>query len=831
MLAPGTLVYNRYLVQHVIGQGGMGVVYEATDQRLKSTVALKQTLITVEHLRKAFEREAQLLANLRHPALPKVIDHFTDDQGQFLVMEFIPGDDLATLLARRGAPFPPEEAAYWADQLLDVLEFLHTQQPPIIHRDIKPQNLKLTARGEIILLDFGLARGAVALHPELTSGTIAPGYTLQYAPPEQISGDATDARSDIYSLGATLYHLLTGEAPPTAQHRIDVLIRNKQANDSLRPPHEINPAVPSTLSAVLVRMLALTPQDRFQDVMAMRAALGTARSTVPTELAEPTATIPADPQALRQQHLEELYTEAQKLHQEQNWRAVIRTFDEIKQIDPAYPDPHSLLRSANAEQARIERDLEALYTRAMDFYATEQWAQAAALFKQIVALQPDYRDAARKLADAEQHCQKAEEHYIEGRRAFRSESWSQAIRNLETALRYAPGHRDAEDLLRVARRQHRLAKLYRSASWYRWRGKWPAALEALEEIAGIDSDYRDTATLLKRARQKVAEQAARTTQAKPGQPQAAPQPVQVQYVPPVGYEQRKSRKRLVGFLVGMPLLLIACALIWGVISSAIEQARLTPEQKTATAVAFQAASTAQAIQQATAAAANATTRAIRQATATTQAVQNATATVQAIQNATATMQAAQDKLLELKKLRPVVNESFSNKNSPWYQGPSSDGKASRYIKDGEYVFTLRESNIYWWETWEKNMHNFIAEIDVKPRSFKSYGGIIFGYEDANNFYSAQISADGSYRLERVRGGEWTYLLNWKAHAVISKDLAVNRLTLMRHDNNISIYVNNVLVEETQTDAVPDGQVGLLAGALDMDNTEVHLDNFKLWKLP
>jgi serine/threonine protein kinase len=102
MLTPGTLVYNRYLVQHVIGQGGMGVVYEAIDQRLKSRVALKQTLITVEHLRKAFEREAQLLANLRHPALPKVIDHFTDDQGQFLVMEFIPGDDLATLLARRG---------------------------------------------------------------------------------------------------------------------------------------------------------------------------------------------------------------------------------------------------------------------------------------------------------------------------------------------------------------------------------------------------------------------------------------------------------------------------------------------------------------------------------------------------------------------------------------------------------------------------------------------------------------------------------------------------------------------------------------------------------
>src|SRR4051812_35571017 len=144
MLSPDSILQHRYRIVRHLGQGGMGTVYEAIDERLDNTVALKETLFTDERLRKQFEREARLLARLHHPALPKVFDHFTEGEGQFLVMQFVPGEDLWEMLReRKGEPFPVEEVLTWGEQLLDALDYLHTQDPSIIHRDIKPQNLKI----------------------------------------------------------------------------------------------------------------------------------------------------------------------------------------------------------------------------------------------------------------------------------------------------------------------------------------------------------------------------------------------------------------------------------------------------------------------------------------------------------------------------------------------------------------------------------------------------------------------------------------------------------------------------------------------------------------
>src|SRR5512138_2085700 len=215
MLENGARLQDRYEIIEPIGQGGMGAVYLARDQRLGNTVALKETFFADTALLAAFEREARLLAGLRHPALPKVIDHFADSKGQFLVMEYIPGDDLHDLLEESG-PASLSDVLQWADQLLDALDYLHTQQPPIIHRDIKPQNLKLTERGQIILLDFGLAKGAASGMTQATGSSSILGYTPGYAALEQIQGTGTDPRSDLYSLAATLYILMTGAAPPTA---------------------------------------------------------------------------------------------------------------------------------------------------------------------------------------------------------------------------------------------------------------------------------------------------------------------------------------------------------------------------------------------------------------------------------------------------------------------------------------------------------------------------------------------------------------------------------------------------------------------------------------
>ncbi|MDT5122015.1 MAG: eukaryotic-like serine/threonine-protein kinase [Acidobacteriota bacterium] len=271
MPAPDTVLQGRYRIVRQLGKGGMGAVYEAVDERLSRTVALKETLAESDELKRAFEREARLLANLRHPALPKVIDHFTEESGQFLVMEFIPGNDLGDLLERRQQPFSSDEVLRWADDLLDALDYLHTNEPPIIHRDIKPANLKLTAKGKIILLDFGLAKGAAGQMTRTASGMSVIGYTLNYAALEQIQGERTGPRSDLYSLAATLYQLLTGHTPIDALKRAADLLNDEA--DPLPPIRSLNPDVPESFAAVLMQALSLKPSSRPANAAEMRDAL------------------------------------------------------------------------------------------------------------------------------------------------------------------------------------------------------------------------------------------------------------------------------------------------------------------------------------------------------------------------------------------------------------------------------------------------------------------------------------------------------------------------------------------------------------------------------
>jgi hypothetical protein len=283
-LQPDSLLQNRYRIVGLIAQGGMGAVYQAVDTRLGNTVALKQTLLADPQMRSAFEGEARLLAALHHPALAVVSDHFVEDGGQFLVMQFIPGDDLARLLSQQGS-FPPAQVIGWANDLLDALEYLHTRTPPVIHRDIKPQNIKLGPRGNPMLLDFGLAKGVLA--PVTTGvGQSIFGYTPQYAPMEQIQGAGTDARSDLYSLAATLYQLLTGQPPPDAITRAAAMVAGQP--DPLLPADRLNPAVPHALAALLAQAMAQNPADRPQSAAAMRASLGAALGTQPLPPPPPT---------------------------------------------------------------------------------------------------------------------------------------------------------------------------------------------------------------------------------------------------------------------------------------------------------------------------------------------------------------------------------------------------------------------------------------------------------------------------------------------------------------------------------------------------------------
>ena len=270
MLSPDAVLQNRYRIIRQLGKGGMGAVYEAKDHRLGTTVALKECLFEDDWLRQQFEREARILAKLRHPALTRVIDHFQELDGQFLVMDFVGGADVAGLVGRNDYVADVPRLLSWADQLLDALEYLHGQTPPIIHRDIKPLNLKLWSPDKIVLLDFGLAKGA-ALSSGVESDASIFGYTPHYAPIEQIRGSGTDARSDLYALAATFYHLLTGSVPPDALNRAAAITDGRP--DPLTLANELQPDVPDPVARVLHRSLAIGASHRFVSASEMRAAL------------------------------------------------------------------------------------------------------------------------------------------------------------------------------------------------------------------------------------------------------------------------------------------------------------------------------------------------------------------------------------------------------------------------------------------------------------------------------------------------------------------------------------------------------------------------------
>ena len=276
----GTILWSRYRILDLVGQGGMGAIYKAEDLRLEGRLcAIKEVTPDAdsskeyqEQSQDAFRREASILARLDHANLPKVSDFFLFNGRNYLVMDFVPGQDLREIIekARHKDAFTPEEQVLtWAEQLLNALEYLHKQDPPVLHRDIKPSNIKLTPDGTIKLVDFGLVK--LMVPDDNRTITVLQGRaTIQYAPLEQIGGDVgyTDVRSDIYSLGATLYHLLANKPPPDAKTRY---IKAKEMDQlSLK---DINPYVSSQSEYAVLHALGLHPEDRPKNVQQLREEL------------------------------------------------------------------------------------------------------------------------------------------------------------------------------------------------------------------------------------------------------------------------------------------------------------------------------------------------------------------------------------------------------------------------------------------------------------------------------------------------------------------------------------------------------------------------------
>jgi serine/threonine protein kinase/Tol biopolymer transport system component len=262
-LERGTHLHKRYRIVEILGQGGMGSVYRAVDENLGVEVAVKENLFTTDEYSRQFRLEAVILANLRHPNMPRVSDHFSiGEEGQYLVMDFIEGEDLRQRMERDGTILE-DDAVQIGAAICDALLYLHTRKPPILHRDIKPGNVKITPDGHIFLVDFGLAK--VVQGAQVTT-TGARAMTPGYSPPEQYGTARTDPRTDIYSLGATLYAALCGVIPE------DGLARAMD-NAELTPLRKRNPKISRRLAAAIEKAMAVDPADRFQTADEFKKAL------------------------------------------------------------------------------------------------------------------------------------------------------------------------------------------------------------------------------------------------------------------------------------------------------------------------------------------------------------------------------------------------------------------------------------------------------------------------------------------------------------------------------------------------------------------------------
>lgn len=286
-LPTGTTLRDRYVLESVIGRGGMGSIYQAEDGRLPGRrCAVKEVDYDVdlpsrlrEESREQFYREASVLARLDHPNLPKVSDYFTEGGRDYLVMDFVPGDDLKSLMdeARRSNRFLDQALVVgWALQLLDALDYMHHQDPPVIHRDIKPSNIKRMPSGLVKLVDFGLVKQM--LPDEMTVTVIQGRGTALYTPLEQYGGDTghTEPRSDLYSLGATLYHLLTNRPPPEAKERF-------LRPDAMQPLRHWNPELDPEVERAVLWAVGLHPDDRPSSAGALKDAF----NQVPSETTMP----------------------------------------------------------------------------------------------------------------------------------------------------------------------------------------------------------------------------------------------------------------------------------------------------------------------------------------------------------------------------------------------------------------------------------------------------------------------------------------------------------------------------------------------------------------
>lgn len=292
----GKTISNRYVVEEMLGQGGMSSVYKGTDPNLKRVVAIK---LIHSHLSnnpdfvQRFEEEAAAVAQLRHHGIIQVYDFNRDDDLYYMILEFVPGETLQDHLKRlndSGRKLSPPKAIEYMAGICDAVDYAH--QRGMIHRDIKPANLMLTTTGQVILMDFGIAKIVGGTRHTATGAVVG---TAMYMSPEQIKGEQPDRRTDIYSLGVTLFEMLSGSPPFDAISAMTLMMMH--INDPVPNIKSLNPDIPDALVAVINKALAKDPNDRYQTAAQMAAAL---RNALSAGSSSPLATMMEDATMMKQ---------------------------------------------------------------------------------------------------------------------------------------------------------------------------------------------------------------------------------------------------------------------------------------------------------------------------------------------------------------------------------------------------------------------------------------------------------------------------------------------------------------------------------------------------
>ena len=258
---PGSIIQNRYLVQNLLGEGGFGSVYKGRDTVLEIPVAVKMLFDNSTESVEQFKSEAKILAKLKHPHLPRVTDYFSQNGIHFLVMDYIDGADLQSILKKNKSPLECNKTIDWLSQILNALEYIHSKN--VVHRDIKPGNIRVTPSGFASLVDFGISKADSRM---MTAPAIKNAFTPFMAAPEQCQTyGKTTPLSDIYAAGATLYYLLTNTLPGDAISRL--------MGENLKLPHKLNPLISRQLSDTVIKSMSLEPKKRYQSASEMKYAI------------------------------------------------------------------------------------------------------------------------------------------------------------------------------------------------------------------------------------------------------------------------------------------------------------------------------------------------------------------------------------------------------------------------------------------------------------------------------------------------------------------------------------------------------------------------------